>query len=95
MPPLPVLPIDYTKASATKRRAVRDAYVLKQYRLCWHCGLSLDAPPPVQTVTLRLALFPPGFMNNPIHLHHDHKTGMTIGTVHAYCNGVLWQEHRQ
>lgn len=27
----------------------------------------------------------------PVHLHHDHKTGLTIGAVHAKCNAVLWQ----
>jgi len=36
-------------------------------------------------------LFPPGFLKNPVHLHHNHDTGMTIGAVHAYCNAVLWQ----
>jgi hypothetical protein len=26
-----------------------------------------------------------------IHLQHCHKTNMTEGAVHAYCNAVLWQ----
>ena len=37
--------------------------------------------------------FPPGFLNHPIHLQHDHDTGLTEGAVHSYCNAVLWQYH--
>jgi hypothetical protein len=38
-------------------------------------------------------LFPEGFFRWPIHLHHDHTSGMTIGAVHNTCNAVLWQYH--
>lgn len=34
------------------------------------------------------AVFPKNMLSNPIHLHHDHTTGMTIGAVHAYCNVI-------
>jgi hypothetical protein len=30
-------------------------------------------------------------LKSPIHLQHDHDTGLTEGAVHAYCNAVLWQ----
>jgi len=40
-------------------------------------------------------LFPPKFLNWPVHLHHDHKTGMTVGAVHSHCNAVLWQYHNE
>lgn len=30
--------------------------------------------------------FPKGMLDYPVHLHHDHKTGMTIGAIHSYCN---------
>ena len=39
------------------------------------------------------SLFPPNFFKWPVHLHHSHDTGMTIGAVHARCNAVLWQYH--
>jgi len=32
--------------------------------------------------------YPSGFFDHPIHLHHDHDTGMTVGAIHAYCNAV-------
>lgn len=27
----------------------------------------------------------------PVHLQHNHDTGMTEGAVHARCNAVMWQ----
>ena len=40
-------------------------------------------------------LFPENFLKAPIHLQHNHNTGMTEGAVHNYCNAVMWQyEHR-
>jgi hypothetical protein len=38
-------------------------------------------------------LFPELFLKYPVHLHHSHVTGLTIGAVHAYCNAVLWVYH--
>ncbi len=32
--------------------------------------------------------FPKGMLDHPIHLHHDHNTGLTIGAIHAYCNVI-------
>lgn len=42
-------------------------------------------------MTVNMKLFPPNFFKHPVHLHHDHQTGMTIGAVHNHCNAVLWQ----
>jgi hypothetical protein len=42
-----------------------------------------------------LSLFPKNFLKWPVHLHHSHDTGMTIGAVHSYCNAVLWQYHNE
>jgi len=55
----------------------------------------LDGPPDesVSELPVHRDLFPVGFFKNPHHLHHNHETGMTIGTVHAYCNAVLWEYH--
>ena len=40
-------------------------------------------------------LFPESFFKYPVHLHHSHDTGKTIGAVHAYCNAVLWEYYGQ
>jgi hypothetical protein len=49
----------------------------------------------MQQKSINFSLFPGGigFLKYPIHLHHDHNTGMTIGAVHARCNAILWQYH--
>lgn len=38
-------------------------------------------------------LFPKGFFDHPVHLHHNHDTGLTIGAIHCYCNAISWQYH--
>jgi len=89
------LPINYTTANARARKAARMEYASKQKGKCWHCGFTLGGGPrpDMAKKVINKNLFPPGFFNNPVHLHHDHKTGMTIGAVHAKCNAVLWQYH--
>jgi ribosomal protein L34E len=87
------LPVNYDKISSGERRIVREQYVREQDGKCCHCGQPLDALP-AQRITenkIDWTLFPPFFLKNPVHLHHCHKTGMTIGAVHAYCNAHLWQ----
>jgi hypothetical protein len=49
----------------------------------------------VQEIWVDLKLFPRGFLSNPVHLHHCHTTGLTIGAVHSRCNAILWQHHGQ
>ena len=89
------LPINYNDANWKKRKQARLQYIQEQEGMCYHCKCNLQKDPPasVTKYKLNLSLFPDGFLDNPIHLHHDHNTGMTIGAVHAYCNGVLWQYH--
>ncbi len=89
------LPQDYTKLNQQQRRVVRNEYRMRQDGKCAHCGAALDDDPAphVKSKHLDLRRFPPHFLANPVHLHHSHKTGMTIGAVHAHCNGVLWQYH--
>jgi len=74
---------------------VREQYIKEQNNLCWHCGEDLfsEAPQRITEQKINLQIFPPGFLGNPIHLQHDHGTGLTEGAVHAYCNAVLWQYH--
>lgn len=84
------LPQNYTKLTPPQRRQVREQYIVEQGGLCAHCKVELTRDPP-KPYKLNLSLFPKGFLDNPIHLHHCHNTGNTIGAVHAYCNGILWE----
>ena len=84
------LAVDYTKLHWTKRKEVREEYVRLQENKCMWCNESLDATP-AQNYQINWSLFPPNFMKYPVHLQHDHSTGMTEGAVHAYCNAYMWQ----
>lgn len=87
------LPVDYTKLSPSQRREVRLQYQKQQNGLCSFCKQPLDGDPEAYVKKARIYkyLFPPGMFKNPVHLHHCHQTGMTIGAVHARCNAYLWQ----
>lgn len=89
------LPTDYDSLSWKERRDVRDRYVKKQNGLCCHCGGSLSEEPPmkIKQKPINRSLFPKSFFMHPVHLHHSHDTGLTIGAVHNKCNAVLWQYH--
>lgn len=89
------LPVDYTAISQTQRKRVREEYVRIQGGKCSHCGEPLTSPPAksIMNKSINLKLFPPNFLKWPVHLHHSHVTGLTIGAVHARCNAVLWQYH--
>ncbi len=89
------LPVNYNETPPMQRRAVREEYVRQQAGKCCHCGEPLNADPPMEILEKPVngKLFPVGFFNHPVHLHHSHETGITIGAVHAYCNAVLWQFH--
>jgi len=87
------LPVNYTNLNYKDKRAIREEYIKLQHGKCYHCGKSLDMPPSseVRNRPVDKTLFPVNFFKWPIHLHHNHSTGMTIGVVHSYCNAVLWQ----
>lgn len=89
------LPTSYNKLSVSERREVREQYVELQKGKCWYCDASLTQPPPerITAKEINWNLFPPNFLRWPVHLQHDHDTGLTEGAVHAYCNAVLWQYH--
>lgn len=89
------LPVNYNELTPQERRSVRQVYITRQKGKCYHCHghLMLDAPEEVLEKRIDWDLFPPNFLQWPVHLHHSHETGMTIGAVHAYCNAVLWQYH--
>lgn len=88
---MPVEPQRYDLMSQSSRRQLRELYAREQGNLCHHCKLSLDGPAP--KAKLNYSLFPMGFFEHPVHLHHDHDTNLTIGAVHSVCNAVLWQYH--
>ena len=89
------LPVKYRDIPIHDRRVVRTAYIEKQEGLCHHCRSSLAGLPPksIRQIQVTSSLFPLTFFNYPVHLHHSHASGLTIGAVHAYCNAVLWQYH--
>lgn len=87
------LPVKYEDLSFPERRQVREEYIVLQKGLCMYCSASLNSAPPKNITHLKInwKLFPKNFLKYPVHLQHCHKTGMTEGAVHAYCNAVLWQ----
>ncbi|MGV8863267.1 MAG: hypothetical protein ACOH2T_19135 [Pseudomonas sp.] len=91
----PQLPVMYHDCSSHYRRLVREEYSRIQGGNCQHCLAPLSGPPAdhVAKAHINLRLFPPGMLDHPVHLHHDRKTGLTIGAVHARCNAFLFQYH--
>jgi len=87
------LPVKYNDYHYTERWKIRNEYVRVQKGLCYHCAgcLKKEAPDFILEKRIDKDLFPEGFFKAPVHLHHDHSTGLTIGAVHNYCNAVLWQ----
>jgi hypothetical protein len=88
-----VKPAVYHDLEWQERREIRNQYVQSQGGLCMHCNQPLDGPPPedITAKPIKWSLFPPNFLKYPVHLQHDHRTGLTEGAVHSYCNAVLWQ----
>jgi hypothetical protein len=95
MKSLPALPADYRVLGPHERKAVREEYVRLQRGLCSHCGSALTGLPRADIAEKRVnkRRFPDTFFRWPVHLHHCHKSGMTIGAVHNHCNAVLWEYH--
>lgn len=89
------LPINYEEADWQTRKKARELYIKEQKGRCQHCKKPLEDEPAdyIQEKTINYRLFPSSFFKYPVHLHHCHKTGMTIGAVHNTCNAVLWQYH--
>lgn len=87
------LPVDYTKLNWVERKEVREQYIVEQFGKCYYCKESLkeEAPKVITDKPIDWELFPENFLKYPIHLQHNHNTGMTEGAVHNYCNAVLWQ----
>lgn len=96
---LQVQPGHYRGMTPIQRRKKRHEYAQAQSGKCWHCQKPLSGEPAahVRSLPINWGRFPggTGFLEHAEHLHHDHRTGLTIGTVHALCNAVLWQYYGQ
>lgn len=91
------LPQIYKDLSWSDKKLCRELYTLEQDNRCWLCGSHLDDKPSkvYRGYTIHEGRFPSKFFDYPIHLHHDHIIGLTIGVVHAHCNAYLWQYENQ
>lgn len=91
------LPTAYRDLTIPQKREVREQYIALQDNKCFYCGHSLFEEPPTEITEMEVnwRLFPQNFLQYPIHLQHSHVTGMTEGSVHAYCNAVMWQYEKR
>jgi hypothetical protein len=87
------LPVKYTELTPRQKIQVREQYIRLQGGNCHFCKASLSGPAAETILKMKVSarLFPIGFFKYPVHLHHSHDTGLTIGAVHNHCNAVLWQ----
>ena len=87
------LPINYDEAHWSVRKKAREQYVIEQEGKCQHCGELLTGEPSLEVSSkpINMSLFPPHMFKHQVHLHHCHKSGLTIGAIHARCNAYLWQ----
>jgi len=87
------LPVDYDTLKWWEKKKVREQYIYEQQNMCFYCDerLDIEAPERIREIRIDLDLFPPYFLSSPIHLQHDHGTGLTEGAVHCHCNAVMWQ----
>ncbi len=87
------LPINYDDAHWTVRQKARKQYILEQDGLCQYCKEPLTGAPmaSVRDAFINPGLFPKNMFKYPVHLHHNRRTGLTIGAVHSRCNAYMWQ----
>ncbi len=87
--------LPYDELSSQDRALMRDAYTIDQKGLCYHCQQPLNGEPAgfIMRKRINKALFPANFFTFPVHLHHSHETGLTIGAIHARCNATLWEHY--
>ena len=87
------LPLVYNNIPASHKANVRAQYISKQKGLCMFCNNPLSGRPTKRVINFKVnwKLFPMGFRYHPVHLQHDHYTGLTEGVVHMKCNAYMWQ----
>jgi len=91
------LPAKYEELTPFQRRAVREQYAMLQRHECAFCGGTLyeNAPQELRDLPIDWDLFPEGFLDYPVHLQHNHDTGLTEGAVHSFCNAFMWNYYRR
>lgn len=93
------LPAMYKELTPLQRRVLREQYVKLQGGFCAYCGSPLNSSvnEQIQELPIDWSLFPgeEAFLNYPVHLQHNHETGLTEGAVHAYCNAFMWNYFRR
>jgi hypothetical protein len=91
------IPALYESLTWNQRRVVREQYIKLQKYECFFCGGSLykEAPEELQSLPIDWDLFPPEFTKYPVHLQHNHDTGLTEGAVHSFCNAFMWNYFRR
>jgi len=91
------LPAKYGELNPNDKKKVREQYSELQNGLCYFCGKPLTEQPHQTILEAKInpKLYPPNFFKFPVHLHHSHETGLTIGTVHNRCNAYLWEFHNE
>jgi len=87
----------YSSIPYHQKWKVRNQLKAEQDGNCLHCGFPLDGEPTeeIKEKDIDWSLFPPNFLQAPVHLHHCHTTDRVLGVVHAQCNAVLWQYHQE
>jgi len=88
-------PVNYNHITQKERAIIRREYIKLQSGKCYYCESALDGNPSILSMITVVSreLFSKNFFDHPVHLHHSHDTGMTLGAVHCHCNAVLWQFH--
>lgn len=87
------LPHRYSDLNTSQRRKLREQYVEHFRGRCLYCDEPLNDKPHeyVRAKATSIAWWnlpggKKGFLSNPIHLHHDHDTDLTLAAIHALCN---------
>ena len=90
-------PQRYHDLNTNQRHKLRDEYVEHVRGRCLYCSLKLDGKPSRivrdSADEIEWDDLPggkEGFLKNPVHLHHDHETGLTLAAIHALCNAHSW-----
>ena len=91
-------PQRYRDLNTNQRRKLLDEYVEHFRGRCLYCHLKLDGKPSRivrdsadEIEWDNLPGGKEGFLKNPVHLHHDHETGLTLAPIHALCNAHSWE----
>lgn len=83
------LPILYSQTHPQVRKEAREQYIVEQGGKCCHCQEPLDGEPSaeVRSKWVNWRLFPRGFRQHPVHLHHDHSTDGPYTCISTPCSG--------